>query len=106
MKQLFSRQTAAAANCQNILERLQNNDQTAVSDCLAAYGEAVWEMVDAQFDSTVETEVAVFEIFSEVWRYAGCFGLTDLNEKDFVMLVAQRHLSKIAQQNQAGFEFQ
>ena len=81
-----------------ILGRIAEADKTAAEDCIDAYGNMVWAIAREQTDLTEEAEVAVSEIFLDIWQYAGDFDSTKFEEITFVFLIARRRLIKRLQE--------
>ena len=52
-----------------ILQRITNKDQTAVVDCVDAYGNFIWALARKFTASSVKTEAAAQKIFTDIWRH-------------------------------------
>lgn len=76
-----------------ILQRISNSDQSAVEDCIDAYGDLIWTLAK-RFFPTEEVEEAVREVFLDVWKYAGRCDPVKTNETAFIKLIACRCLIK------------
>ena len=74
----------------SILRRIAAGDQTAVQDCLDAYGGLVWSL--ARQMAPAEAEDAVQEIFIGVWRSAGRYDEACASEVAFIAMIAGRRL--------------
>lgn len=77
---------------QNILKRIANGDQSAVQDCLKAYGGLVWSLARRMLRNSDDAEDAVQEIFVDVWKNAGRFDETQASETTFIAMIARRRL--------------
>lgn len=75
-----------------ILQRMAEGDQTAMADCLASYGGAIWGLVRRRFANRADAEDVVQEIFAEIWKSAARFNPTVANELTFVMVLARRRI--------------
>jgi hypothetical protein len=51
-----------------ILQRIAERDQTAVRDCLDAYGNLVWALARKFTATRAEAEAAAAEIFRDIWQ--------------------------------------
>lgn len=91
---LFSATQKRATNSLKILQRIANNDRTAVKECLDAYGGVVWSLATTQTASIEEAEDAAQKIFLDLWQYAGRYDEKKCAESFFVALIAQRHLTE------------
>jgi DNA-directed RNA polymerase specialized sigma24 family protein len=76
----------------SILERVTQNDRTAVRDCLDRYGNLVWAISKRFTTSDREAERLCFEIFRDIWKYSHRFGPSGLDEFVFIALVARRRI--------------
>jgi len=77
---------------ESILERIASGDQSAVSECLAAYGGLVWSLARRFLVSPADAEDATQDIFLELWQKAGIYNRTLASEETFVAMVARRRL--------------
>jgi DNA-directed RNA polymerase specialized sigma24 family protein len=62
----------------SILERLRDNDRSAIKDCLHTYGARVWALAKRFTGSRQEAEGAARDIFQDIWIYAA----RDHNDED------------------------
>lgn len=77
---------------QTILERIAAGDQTAVPDCLKAYGGLVWSLALRMLRVREDAEDAVQEIFLDIWKNASRFNPVQASETTFVAMIARRRL--------------
>lgn len=78
-----------------ILPRLADRDPDAVAECLARYGDFIWNLAKKQMCAADETEAAVCEIFQDIWKSAYLFNAEKHDEQTFVVLIALRRLRRI-----------
>ena len=76
----------------SLLQRIANNDQTAVKECIDTYGPAVWAMTQRWIHDRSEAEDAVQEVFMALWAASGSFDPDKAAEGTFVRMVARRRL--------------
>lgn len=84
----------------SILQRIADGDQSAVQDCLKAYGGLVWSLARRMMPNTDEAEDAVQEIFLDVWKNASRFEPSVASETTFVAMIARRRLIDKVRQSQ------
>lgn len=77
---------------QTILERIAAGDQTAVPECLKAYGGLVWSLALRMLRVREDAEDAVQEIFVDIWKNASRFDSKQASETTFVAMIARRRL--------------
>ncbi|MGI8641027.1 MAG: sigma factor [Pyrinomonadaceae bacterium] len=77
-----------------ILQRIANKDQTAVADCIDAYGNFIWALARKFTVSTEEAEAAAQEIFTDIWQYAERADKPPSAESVLIALIARRRLMK------------
>ncbi|MEW6361472.1 MAG: RNA polymerase sigma factor [Pyrinomonadaceae bacterium] len=77
---------------QTILERIAAGDQTAVPDCLKAYGGLVWSLALRMLRVREDAEDAVQEIFLDIWKNASRFNPVQASETTFIAMIARRRL--------------
>ena len=77
-----------------ILERIADYDETAINDCLNAYGSLVWALTKKYTIDKAEAEIAVQEIFLDIWKYAARFDESKTDEATFISHIACRKLMK------------
>ena len=80
-----------------ILQRIANKDQTAVEDCIDAYGNFIWTLARKFTASTEEAEAATQEIFIDIWRYSQRTDKLQTAESVLIGLIARRRLIKYLQ---------
>lgn len=76
----------------NLLERIANNDQTAVAECVERYGALIWSLTKRWITDSMEAEDAVQEVFLALWRAAAQFDSSKSAESTFVSMIARRRL--------------
>lgn len=76
----------------NILQRIAEDDKSAITDCLTAYGKLIWALARRFSGTREDAEDAVQEIFIDIWKYAARFDETKSPEGAFVTLIARRRL--------------
>ncbi len=77
-----------------ILQRVANQDKTAVKDCIDAYGNLIWALARKFTASTDEAEAATLEIFQDIWRYAKSGDELQSAEDLVISQIARRRLIK------------
>lgn len=77
-----------------ILQRIAEKDQTAVKDCVEAYGDFIWALARKFTASPEEAEAAAQEIFIDIWRYAERADQSQSPENLLIALIARRRLIK------------
>ena len=92
--QTIQRQTIQRTESLNIFHRISNKDQTAVKDYLDANGNFIWALARKFTVSTEEAELAVREIFIDIWRYAESGEQTQSADNVLISLIARRRLIK------------
>lgn len=75
---------------QAILNRIASGDNSAVQDCLKAYGGLVWSLARRMCPN--DAEDAVQEIFIDIWKNAARFDAALASETTFVAMIARRRL--------------
>lgn len=75
-----------------VLQRMGTGDQTAVDDCMSAYGNLVWSLALRLTGSRSDAEDATQEIFLELWRCADRFDPSKASEAGFIAMLARRRL--------------
>lgn len=78
----------------HILDRIADCDETAVNECLVAYGSLVWALTKKYTFNKSEAEIAVQEIFLDIWKYAERFDSNQTDEATFISHIACRKLMK------------
>lgn len=78
-------------NCNlSILERVANDDQSAVEDCVKTYGNLVWKIARKYTNNNEDAEDVVQEIFTSIWLNAHRFDAAKSPESAFICLLAKR----------------
>jgi RNA polymerase sigma-70 factor (ECF subfamily) len=76
----------------SVLERIADGDQAAVQDCIDQYGGLIWSIARRFLRDRAEADDAVQQVFVEIWKSAGRFDGSLSSEKNFVAMIARRHL--------------
>lgn len=76
----------------SILQRIAENDKTAVKDCVEQYQNLVWDLTRKFTASGDDAEDAVQEIFIDIWKNAAKYDAEKSPEWAFVALIARRRL--------------
>ena len=84
-----------------ILERVASGDESAIEDCVNAYGNVVWALARKSTRTTQDAETLVVKIFEDIWKYAERFATIECEEINFVALIACRRLN-IHKKNTTG----
>jgi DNA-directed RNA polymerase specialized sigma24 family protein len=79
-------------NSLTMFQKIAKNDQNAVVDCIDQYGNLIWALARNLTDSTEDAEIAVREIFLDIWRYAAQYDSTDYDELIFITILARNRL--------------
>lgn len=77
---------------QAILNRIATGDETAVQDCLKAYGGLVWSLARRMLRNSDDAEDVVQEIFVDIWKNADRFDPSQSSETTFVAMIARRRI--------------
>jgi RNA polymerase sigma-70 factor, ECF subfamily len=75
-----------------LLERIADGDQTAVKECMDAYGSLIWSLARRFCPSAADAEDATQDIFLEVWRSAARYDSAMGSEAVFITTIARRRL--------------
>jgi len=89
---LFDTDREVALVTQTTLQRIASGDQSAVQECLKAYGGLVWSLARRMMRNQEDAEDAVQEIFLDVWKNAERFDPAQASETTFVAMIARRRL--------------
>lgn len=76
----------------NILQRIANQDRTAVHDCVDAYGNFIWALARKFTASREEAEAATLEIFQDIWRHSERGDKAQSAEDMVISQIARRRL--------------
>ncbi len=90
-------QTTQKTKSLNILQRIANQDRTAVQDCVDAYGNFIWALARKFTQSTEEAESATQEIFQDIWQYSKRGDKPQSAESDLISQIARRRLIRYLQ---------
>jgi RNA polymerase sigma factor (sigma-70 family) len=74
-----------------VLHRVAQGDPSAVRECIDRFGSLIWAIA-RRMCTPADAEVAVQEIFVDVWRSAGCFNPEQASEEVFITIIARRRL--------------
>lgn len=77
---------------QGLLERIAAGDDSAVKECMDAYGNLVWAIARRMSYSAADAEDATQEIFLEVWKSAARYDSAIGSESVFIATIARRRL--------------
>ncbi len=77
-----------------ILKRIADCDKTAINECIDIYGDLVWALTRKYTADETEAEIAVQEVFSDIWKYAARFDASKIDEATFISHVTCRNLIK------------
>lgn len=75
-----------------LLHRVARGDDAAVRECIQHFGGLVWSLARQMLGTGAETEDAVQEIFTEVWKNAYKYDPSVASEATFVAMLARRRL--------------
>ena len=76
----------------SIFARIAGGDESAVKECMDAYGGLVWTLARRFTDSVADAEDASQEIFLEIWKSAGRYDPSMGKEATFIATIARRRL--------------
>ena len=88
----FSMSENANAASGGILQRIAEQDKSAVGECLDQYGKLVWSLARKYTRTKEDAEDAVQDIFIDVWKYAARFDARKSPECAFITMIARRRL--------------
>jgi RNA polymerase sigma-70 factor (ECF subfamily) len=77
---------------EGLLERIAAGDQTAVKECMDAYGNLIWSLARRFCASAADAEDATQEIFVEIWKSAARYDASMGSEAVFLTTIARRRL--------------
>lgn len=89
-----SKMTISFPEPAEILKRIADCDKDAVKDCLDTYGSLVWALTKKYTADEAEAELAVQEVFQDIWKYAARFDETKTDEATFISHIAYSKLIK------------
>jgi hypothetical protein len=75
-----------------ILERIANNDTTAVEECVRKHGSWIWAVALKNSVSTQAAEELTMNIFCDIRQFAHRFKQSGLSEEAFLALIARRRV--------------
>jgi RNA polymerase sigma-70 factor (ECF subfamily) len=75
-----------------VLHRVAQGDPSAVRECIDRFGSLIWSIARRMACTPADAELAVQEIFVDVWRSAGCFNPEQASEEVFITIIARRRL--------------
>lgn len=81
-------------NSSTILLRIALSDQLAAKECVDVYGRMIWALAKKFTASEAEAEMAVQEIFVDIWQNAERCDLKISDEEVWIAFIARRRLSK------------
>lgn len=93
-------QTTQKTKSLTILQRIADQDRTAVRDCIDAYGNFIWALARKFTASREEAEAATLEIFQDIWRYSNRADELQSAEDLVISQIVRRRLVRYLQQNQ------
>lgn len=76
----------------SVLQRIAAGDDSAVRDCLKAYGGLVWSLARRMLRNQEDAEDAVQEIFLDIWKNAPKFDPEQSSDTTFIAMIARRRL--------------
>lgn len=76
----------------SVLQRIAAGDESAVRDCLKAYGGLVWSLARRMLRNQEDAEDAVQEIFLDIWKNAPKFDPEQSSDTTFIAMIARRRL--------------
>jgi RNA polymerase sigma factor (sigma-70 family) len=90
-----------------VLHRVAQGDPSAVRECIDRFGSLIWSIARRMACTPADAELAVQEIFVDLWRSAGCFNPEQASEEVFITILARRRLidrmRRAAHQGRTGF---
>ncbi len=89
-----SKISASFPESSEILKRIADCDKTAIGECLEVYGNLVWALTKKYTADEAEAEIAVQEVFSDIWKYAARFDAARTDEAAFISHITYRKLIK------------
>ncbi len=75
-----------------VLERIADNDQSAVAECVRTHGNWIWSVALKYSDSTEAAEELTMTIFTDIWKFAHRFKLSRMKEEVFVGMITRRRV--------------
>ena len=76
----------------DVLPKVAAGDERAVQECIDLYGGLIWSIARRLLRNGHDAEDAVQQVFVELWKSADRFDPRLSSEKNFVAMVARRHL--------------
>ncbi len=77
---------------EGILQRIAAGDQSAIAECVTAYGDLIWSIARKMLRSYEDAEDVVQEVYIDLWSHAGRFDPAKGSETTFVATIARRRL--------------
>jgi len=91
-KKLKLSESSTISGDAKILQRIARGEQAAVRECVDAYGNVIWALSRKFTGSRAAAEDAASAIFLRIWQCAKRFNPQEMNEIDFIRLIAYREL--------------
>jgi RNA polymerase sigma-70 factor (ECF subfamily) len=85
-------QAEAVPIAEYLLHRVSRGDADAVRECIARFGGLIWTLARRVGLPENESEDAVHEIFTELWKHGHKYDPTIASETAFVATIARRRL--------------
>jgi DNA-directed RNA polymerase specialized sigma24 family protein len=77
-----------------VLVRVSNGERSAIGECVANYGGAIWRIALGRCESSVNAERLTEDIFLDIWKSSNRFCTSGLGESSFITIVVHISLSK------------
>ena len=84
--------TIGKTGTSTILQRIAERDETAVKDCIDAYGDFIWTLAKKFTVSSEAAARATEEIFTDIWQYSERAGDNQSVEEKLIARIALRRL--------------
>ena len=77
-----------------IFQRLNDDDRTAVGDCIRIYGNELWRFAGEHTHTVEDSSILASEIFQDIWEFGELRGNTPEPEDLLIKKIAIRRLYK------------
>lgn len=77
-----------------LFQRISESDKVAIREFLQLYGDYIWAITRKFTKNVEQSEVAIQQVFQDIWANAKFFDSKKTDEKSFIAQVTLRRLMK------------